>query len=111
NVEKPAVSCGIWQNSETGKISGISGNTDINVAYKDYPAIIKSKGLNGFKSDVSSVSPPAPEYTTYTVVKNDTLWSIAGKQMGDVTAWERIKNINSLTSTVIYPGQVLKIPK
>jgi GH25 family lysozyme M1 (1,4-beta-N-acetylmuramidase) len=31
NAEKPAVSCGIWQNKETGIVSGISGHTDINV--------------------------------------------------------------------------------
>ncbi|MDR1628381.1 MAG: LysM peptidoglycan-binding domain-containing protein [Oscillospiraceae bacterium] len=118
NVPSPAINCGIWQNRETGLVIGISGNTDINVSYKDYPAIMKSMGLNGFKSDGFSASqspaPPAAtatEYTTYTVVKGDSLWSIAGKQMGNGTLWERIKNINALTSTVIYPGQVLKIPK
>ena len=28
---------------------GISGNVDMNAAYKDYPAIIKAAGLNGLK--------------------------------------------------------------
>lgn len=37
--------CGIWQYSSTGSVSGISGNVDLNAAYKDYPAIIaKMKG-------------------------------------------------------------------
>jgi LysM repeat protein len=80
--------------------------------------IMKSIGLNGFKSDGSSVpqspAPPASsatESTTYTVKKGDTLWGVAEKQMGNGTLWEQIRNINALTSTVIYPGQVLKIPK
>lgn len=42
-------SYGIWQSSSTGKIPGIVGNVDINESYKDYPQIIKSKGLNGFE--------------------------------------------------------------
>lgn len=41
-------SYGIWQKSSTGKIDGIEGNVDLNEAYKDYPEIIKSAGLNGF---------------------------------------------------------------
>lgn len=39
---------GIWQYSETGRVNGISGNVDLDVAYKDYPTIIKKAGLNGF---------------------------------------------------------------
>lgn len=39
---------GIWQHTSTGRVAGISGNVDCNRAYKDYPAIIKAAGLNGF---------------------------------------------------------------
>ena len=38
---------GMWQYSSTGSISGISGNVDLDVAYKDYPSIMKKAGLNG----------------------------------------------------------------
>ena len=38
----------MWQSSDKGSISGISGNVDLDIAYKDYPAIIKAAGLNGF---------------------------------------------------------------
>lgn len=41
--------CGIWQYTENGKIGGINGNVDLNYAYRDYPTIIKQKGLNGFE--------------------------------------------------------------
>lgn len=37
---------GMWQYSHTGRVSGISGDVDLNEAYKDYPAIIKKAGLN-----------------------------------------------------------------
>ena len=39
---------GMWQHSEKGKVNGISGNVDLNIAYKDYPTIIKSNGFNGY---------------------------------------------------------------
>lgn len=40
---------GIWQYSDKGKVNGISGNVDMNNAYKDYPTIIA-----GMKSGSSS---------------------------------------------------------
>ena len=43
-----AVVNGIWQYTSKGSVPGITGNVDINVAYKNYPAIIKAAGLNGF---------------------------------------------------------------
>lgn len=39
---------GIWQYSWEGKIEGINGPVDMNTAYQDYPAVIKSAGLNGW---------------------------------------------------------------
>ena len=58
---------GMWQYSSTGSVDGINGNCDMNWAYKDYPAIIKNAGLNGYEKpaaapDVEQVQPePAPE--------------------------------------------------
>jgi GH25 family lysozyme M1 (1,4-beta-N-acetylmuramidase) len=50
---------GLWQYSWTGKIDGITTDVDLDYAYKDYPAIIKKAGLNGFSTadaaDVSTV--------------------------------------------------------
>lgn len=45
---------GMWQYTSSGKISGYSGNLDMNIAYKDYPAIIKKAGLNGYAKNTSS---------------------------------------------------------
>lgn len=37
---------GMWQYSASGKVNGISGDVDLDYAYKDYPAAIKRNGLN-----------------------------------------------------------------
>ncbi len=37
---KGNINAGIWQYSATGKVSGISGNVDLDISYKDYPSII-----------------------------------------------------------------------
>lgn len=42
-------SYGMWQYTSKGSVSGVNGNCDCNYAYKDFTAIIKKKGLNGFK--------------------------------------------------------------
>ena len=48
---------GLWQYSWKGNINGISGDVDLDYAYKNYPNIIKNAGLNGFyKTEV-----PAPD--------------------------------------------------
>lgn len=47
-VIKPTIQCGLWQKSDTGDFYAIAGNIDLNEAYKDYPTVIKNKGLNKF---------------------------------------------------------------
>lgn len=49
---------GLWQYSWTGKIDGISGDVDLDYAYKDYLEIIGNAGLNGLSKDI-----PATEKT------------------------------------------------
>ena len=41
-------SYGMWQYSSTGKVNGINGNVDLDIAYYDFPAVIKSHHLNGY---------------------------------------------------------------
>jgi GH25 family lysozyme M1 (1,4-beta-N-acetylmuramidase) len=47
----------IWQHSWKGKIDGISTDVDLNICYKDFPAIMTKHGLNNCK-------PTQPEPTT-----------------------------------------------
>lgn len=49
---------GMWQYSSTGRVDGIQTNVDLNRTDKDYPAIIRGAGLNGFGE-----SPQQPEET------------------------------------------------
>ena len=50
-------------------------------------------------------------YTTYTVVKNDSWWSIAKKKLGDGSKYKYLANYNGKsTDDAIYPGDVIKIP-
>lgn len=39
---------GMWQYTSSGKTDGITGNTDMDSAFKDYPNIMRANGLNGF---------------------------------------------------------------
>lgn len=41
-------SYGIWQSSSNGSIDGIAGRVDTDIAYKDYPAIMRRAHLNGY---------------------------------------------------------------
>lgn len=52
----------------------------------------------------------APSYEVYTVVKGDSLWKIAKEKLGNGERYREIKELNGLTSNIIYAGQKLKIP-
>lgn len=50
-AKPPRSDCGIWQYTSKGSVPGISGNVDMDWAYKDYPAVIRAAGLNGLKEE------------------------------------------------------------
>ena len=58
-------SYGMWQTSSEGRISGYGENLDTDIAYKDYPTIIKEAKLNGY-GDEPQPTPPTPEPPTPT---------------------------------------------
>lgn len=99
-------SFGMWQYSSVGKIPGISGNVDLDISYKDYPTIIKEKGLNG--SNISSKESNSNSEINYLVKKNDTLSGIAQKYG---TTYKKLASYNNIADpNKIYVGQILKIP-
>ena len=65
---------GIWQHSEKGKVAGINGNVDLDICYKDFPTIIKGKGLNGFgkAEPTSTPAPDKPDTTVTATIKIGT---------------------------------------
>ena len=113
---------GIWQYSSTEHIDGITENSvDKNIAYKDYPFIIKNAGLNGFSADSesshedeTSVVPSESEepeepidIVTYTIQPGDNLSVIAEKF--DTTV-DRLIELNGIENpNLIYAGDVLTI--
>ena len=103
---------GMWQYSSTGRVSGISGNVDMDICYVDYPAKIKAAGLNGFKKQaVSPTSKPSASTTkktvTYTVKRGDTLSGIA--QRYKTTVAKLVKDNGIKNANLIYVGQKIKI--
>ena len=56
-----AGSYGLWQYSWTGCIPGISGDVDLDYAYKDYPTMIQNAGLNGFTKTTQTIPEPDEE--------------------------------------------------
>ena len=50
NVSTPRFTLpyGIWQYSSTGSVNGITGNVDLDYAYKDYPYLISKYHKNGY---------------------------------------------------------------
>lgn len=52
-----------------------------------------------------------PDGHLYTVQKGDTLWGIAEKTLGNGAWYFQIKTANNMTSDMIYPGQILIIPR
>ena len=50
----------IWQHSETGRVPGVkngTGNVDLNISYKDYPAIIRAGGFNNYPKPAAAAPP------------------------------------------------------
>lgn len=74
----------------------------------------KNPGTYVFTDDGKAIypteTPAATTYRVHTVVKGDTLWDIAKKYLGNGSRYPEIKELNNLTSNVIYSGWKLKIP-
>lgn len=105
---------GIWQYSSTGKVNGISGNVDMDIAYQDYPQIIKNKGLNGLderKDETPNPTPPSTVEEIYTVQKGDSLWKIAERFYGNGSKYIELARINGINDpNRISIGQKIKVP-
>ena len=84
-VDKPLI--GIHQYSFKGKIDGISGDVDLDEAFKDYPEAIRSAGKNNLSK--------ASKYTVTAIQSNLTL-----DKANDVSAY-----LQKLGMSVIIKGE------
>lgn len=56
---------GMYQYTSSKTISGWSGKLDANVCYKDYPAIVKTYGFNGYApGEIPATAKPTEKKTT-----------------------------------------------
>lgn len=86
---------GMWQYSSTGSVDGINGNCDMNWAYKDYPAIIKNAGLNGYEK------PAGSEPETVPLSNEPCKMKIGPASSGDSYTIEKYINGLGIATTVL----------
>ena len=100
--------CGIWQYTSAGRVPGISENVDLDLAYVDYPAVIRRAGLNHL-SGTAPVPPHGPQYITYVIQPGDTLSRIAQKYGTTVDALAKLNGISDPDK--IYAGRTIRVPE
>ena len=54
--------------------------------------------------------PPSQPVGFYEVKQGDTLWKIAQEQLGDGNRYREIMELNGMTGTEIFPGDLLRLP-
>lgn len=110
----------------TGNNGGKNFNFDItfssfkNISYSSTSGGLIFNGASGGNSGSGGSSTPAPtpspptnNYRTHTVKSGENLWVIAQKYLGNGARYMEIYNLNRdviSNPSLIYPGQVLKIP-
>lgn len=85
-------SAGIWQYTSSGRVDGISGRVDLNIAYKDYPALLSGQG--GQKEDKDGMM----QFLEVFGSKNCQCFTTA-----DVDAVDKSYNNGTLASGTYYP--------
>lgn len=99
-VKSPGISCGMWQYSD----SGSDFKLDHNVAYYDYPKVIRGAGLNHLGA---AQEEPKTKTVTYTVKAGDTLSGICAKYGLN---WQQVAKDNKLKDPdLILVGQKIKL--
>ena len=101
--------CGIWQYTSTGSVPGISGNVDLDLAYVDYPSVIRGAGLNHLDGTAPVPPSPAPQYTTYVIQPGDTLSGIAQRFGTSVRTLAELNGISDPDK--IYAGNTIRVPE
>lgn len=93
-----------WQYSDSGSVSGISGDCDMDIFASDM--LLSSH--SAIPSDNEGKSEKTGKYIYYTVVSGDTLSQIAADYNTTVSTLVSLNGISN--PNLIYVGEVIKIP-
>lgn len=100
----------LGHNGGVGYISSTSVHVDVRGSKSWFDETNGKTKITSFKEYFGMVERVA--YTLYTVKAGDSFWKIAAQQMGSGLKCSKLASFNGLKLTsVIRPGQVLKIPK
>ena len=99
---------GMWQNSSSGRVSGIAGNVDTDICYEGYPEIIKKAGLNGY-GKAAPKKPKQKKKKYYTVKAGDTLTAIAKRFDTTVDELMRLNKGRIKNRDLIYKGMKIRV--
>lgn len=106
-VGGPDFPSGMQQTASDGHVDGISTHVDLDVAYTDYPTVIKEHGLNGYVKAVSTT--PEQTVTTYPVKSGDCMSTIAFSHNMSLQTLLALNPQVKAPAYTIWPGQVLVI--
>ena len=114
----PDYPCGIQQTSDTGTVPGISGDVDLDVAFKNYPEILRAGGYNGFPKQETVVidttvdvsRKPKQTYTIKTVSVLPVTLTSGTAGVVKITPLPRSENVQLFALTASgKPGQAAGI--
>lgn len=96
----------MWQYTEQGKVDGIQ--VDLDIAYKDFPSIIKAAGLNGFKKSDKSEAKKSIDEIAREVI--DGKWATGAARRAKLKAagydydviQQRVNEILAKKKTIVY---------
>ncbi len=104
---------GLWQYTSSGTVNGINGRVDRDVAYRDYPTIIKNGGYNGYSAVIEEANEEwiitssdgvnvrqgaGTSFEKVGFLPNGTRIHVTGKMEGNNYTWGRIKLDNGETA-------------
>lgn len=100
-----------WQNNWHGKVAGVSGEVDLDVAggniFTVANKVLAAKPIIAPTAPKPAPAQPSAKPTTYVVRPGDTLSEIADKYSMSVDTLEKLNGITD--PNMIYVGQVLKL--
>ena len=82
------------------------GQEDVTI-WDHYEDWVDGEGQDTGSGDNQTPSQPGGFYE---VKQGDTLWKIAQEQLGDGNRYREIMELNGMTGTVIFPGDLLRLP-